>query len=203
MVGPRRSAAPHVDPGHSAAGAPPQSGNGDASDAGQVSERGTSQGAIHKNPNGAQPGGRAKPEQTQPSPPHQVNPPTHDDRPVPARLRAASSVGMPTSRIKVLGCKVENPHCMRRTEITRIVVLYWALRMPLVLLAAAVMYSHNLKMLKTYASKLQLNSEELVTVAVCVAIFIVLAIALKIPHWQQHDDRLRDESGDDLTDTEE
>jgi hypothetical protein len=173
MVGPRRSAARQADPGSPAADSPLQGGNGDASELSQVTQGATSHGVVQQDANGTRSSSSTRPEQ---------------DGPAQLSRRADRSAlcGAPASRIKVLGCNVDDPHSMQGHEIARIVVLFWALRMPPVLLVAAVVYSHNLKTIRAYADKLQLNSGELITVAACVAVFIVLAITLNISRkWQR------------------
>jgi hypothetical protein len=168
MVGPRRSAARQADHGRPAAGAPLQGGNGDASEASQVTQGTTWHDVVHQDANSTRSTPSTRPEQDGPTD-------------LPRAAGRSALTGAPASRIKVLGCKVDDPHSMHRHELARIVVLFWALRMPPVLLAAVVMYSHNLKTVRVYADRLQLSSGELITVAVCVAVFIVLAIILKIP----------------------
>lgn len=172
MVGPRRSAARQADPGRPAADTPLPGGNGDASEARQVTEGAASYGVVRQDANGAQSGSSTRPKQDGPAqPPRPVGP--------------VVLGGAPACRIKVLGCWVDDPQTMQPRQIARIVVLFWALRMPPVLLVAAFMYSHNLKTIKAYADRLQLNPGELITVAACVAVFIALAIILKITRKSQ------------------
>jgi hypothetical protein len=152
MVGPRRLAARPADLGCSAAYAPPQSGNGDAPEISRARPKAALDGASHQLANSAQPSVPAQPDQEQPA--------------------------QPASRIKVIGCEIKNPHLLRPHQIARVVVPYLALRIPAVLLVLVVTYKYNLKAVMAHAEKLQLNYGELITVAVCVALFIVLAVTL-------------------------
>jgi hypothetical protein len=152
MVGPRRPTATSAETGHSAADVPPRSGNGDAPEVGLVRPEATPDGASHQLAN---------------DPPPNVPDQSNQEQPA-----------QPASRIKVLGCKIENPHLLPPHKLARIVVPYLALRIPAVFLLLALTYKYNLKTVAAHAEKLQLNYGELITVAVCVALFIVLAVIL-------------------------
>lgn len=179
MVGPRRPKATPVDPGRSAADAPPQSGNGDAPETSQVIQRTTPDRPAHQRANGAPPSGPAKLEPDEPAQRSRpVGRSAGGKRPATARPTRTESAHIPASRIKVLGCEIQDPHLLQPNQIARIVLLYWSLRLPPLLLVLVAVYQHTLKTIRAQADKLQLNFGELITVAVCVALFIVLAVIL-------------------------
>jgi hypothetical protein len=169
MVGPRRSATTSADPRRSAADAPPQSGNGDAPETSQVNLRPAPDHVSGEGASGTPASAPAYPEQQRPT-----------QLPGP-------------SRIKVLGCEINDPHLLRPHQIARIVILFWALRAPPLLLVLVATYKYNLKAVTAHAENLQLNYGELTTVAVCVALFIVLTVIL-IPRRRRRGGRHDDES---------
>lgn len=99
------------------------------------------------------------------------------------RPRTTGGAGAATSRIRSFGCEISDPQLMSAGEIARFLVVYLFVRLPAALLSV-VMYPHILKAIPADTRNLQLEPGELITVAVCVALFIVLASISRIPRRQ-------------------
>lgn len=178
-MGPRRSAANQADTGRSVKNALPQRQNGDALEPSQGKQR-TTPNRTGRRRARAQPTPAQFEREGQGLPSGPACRPAHVRGPGTDRLRATGSAGTATSRIRSFGCEISDPHLMSAGEIARFLVVYLSLRLPVALLAV-VMYPHVLKTIPADTRNLQLNRGELITVAVCVALFIVLACIVRIP----------------------
>ena len=109
----------------------------------QVIQRTTPDRPAHQRPNGAPPSGPAK---LEPDEPAQRSRPVGIQQVANTRqllVNEDQSAHIPASRIKVLGCEIQDPHLLQPNQIARIVLLSWSLRLPPLLLVLVAVYRHD------------------------------------------------------------